>query len=156
MKRTLFSILILSLIFLGCNPKKQRNISSTTELRKKQISKNYFEKIQAIDHWNFRFHKRYDDFTLEEQTAQIRANMDVASELGFNSYLLFQKDAFQELLTWGGKYSPDEELQNAVRKVIAYGKTKGLNLYLHSNQFQWPKEIGVRIQIPMRGNITFK
>jgi len=110
---------------------------------KEVSSKFFFENIQAIDHWNFRYFERYDVFTLAEQTAQIKANMDVAAEMGFTSYLLFQKDAFHELLSWGGKYSPDEDLQNAVREVIAYGKSKGLGLFLHSNQFQWPDEVGV-------------
>lgn len=103
----------------------------------------FFSHIQAIDHWNLRYHERYDVFTLAEQIAQIKANMDVASELGFSSYLLFQKDAFQHLLSWGGKHTPDVDLQDAVMKLIAYGKAKGLDVYLHSNQFQWPRNVGV-------------
>ena len=69
--------------------------------------------------------------------------MDAAADLGFNSYLLFQKDAFQELITWAGKHTPDKDLQNAIRDVIGYGKSKGLDVYLHSNQFQWPNDVGV-------------
>ena len=102
-----------------------------------------FSNIQAIDHWNLRYFKRYEVFSLAEQTAQIKANMDIAQKLGFNSYLLFQKDAFEELLTWGGKHEPNEELKNAVQEAIDYGKSKGVRLYLHSNQFQWPTEVGV-------------
>ena len=90
-----------------------------------------------------RYHKIYDVFDLEEQVEQVKANMDVAAELGFNSYLLFQKNAFQELLTWGGKHIPDEDLKNAVKKVITYGRQKGLDVYLHSNQFAWPEDVGV-------------
>ena len=102
-----------------------------------------FKDIQVIDHWNLRYYKRYGTFSLAEQVAQIKANMDVAEKLGFTSYLLFQKDAFKRLLTWGGKCSADKALQDAIRDVIAYGKTKGLDVYLHSNQLQWPDEVGV-------------
>jgi hypothetical protein len=56
---------------------------------------------------------------------------------------LFQKDAFQELLTWGGKHKPDEDLKNAIKEVIAYGKQKGLDVILHSNQFAWPDDVRV-------------
>ena len=103
----------------------------------------FFQHVQAIDHWNLRYHNSYDVFTLSEQIEQIKANMDVAATLGFDSYLLFQKDAFQELLTWGGRHSADRDLQKAVMEVIAYGKSKGLDLYLHSNQFSWPEDVGV-------------
>jgi len=102
-----------------------------------------FDELQVIDHWNLRYHKEYDDFSLEEQVAQIRRNMDVASELGFTSYLLFQKDAFPELLTWGGRHEPDDDLRRAVREVLDYAKERGLKLYLHCNEFMWPDGVDV-------------
>lgn len=102
-----------------------------------------FEELQVIDHWNLRYHREYDDFSLDEQVAQIKRNMDIASELGFTSYLLFQKDAFPELLTWGGRHEPDDDLRTAVREVLDHAKERGLDLYLHSNEFLWPDEVGV-------------
>jgi len=138
----LYSIFILVFSIPGCSSPKSNN-SSAADSAEKEAAEYYFKNIQVIDHWNLRYHKRYDTFSLQEQVAQIKANMDVAAELGFNSYLLFQKDAFQELLTWGGKHKPDEELKNAVKEVIAYGKQKGLDVYLHSNQFAWPEDVGV-------------
>jgi len=143
MKNSVLLYLILFFILLGCNSKNKGNLSQSTESVSKQKSAYYFEIIQAIDHWNLRYHNRYDVFSLEEQVDQIKANMDVASELGFNSYLLFQKNAFQELLTWGDKHTPDTDLQKAVKDVIAYGKSKGLDLILHSNQFAWPDDVEV-------------
>jgi hypothetical protein len=128
--------------FFGCSSKGSGNVSQSDTVGE-NATDYYFKTIQVIDHWNLRYHKRYDIFTLQEQVFQIKANMDVAAELGFTSYLLFQKDAFQELLTWGGKHEPDRELINAVKEVIEYGKQKGLDLYLHSNQFAWPGDVGV-------------
>ena len=144
-KSVLYSFLLFIPFFIiaGCNSGKTGSISSNSELDENQNFEYFFQNIQAIDHWNLRYHNRYDVFTLDQQVAQIKANMDVAGDLGFNSYLLFQKDAFQELLTWGGKHSPDKDLQNAVKEVVAYGKHKGLDLYLHSNQFSWPDDVGV-------------
>jgi len=138
----LYSIFILLFSIHGCSSPKSNN-SSAADSAEKEAAEYYFKNIQAIDHWNLRYYKRYDTFSLQEQVAQIKANMDVAAELGFNSYLLFQKDAFQELLTWGGKHESDEELKNAVKEVIAYGKQEGLDVYLHSNQFAWPDDVGV-------------
>jgi len=126
----------------GCTLKKKGHDPSVkTELVQK--FKYEFKNIQVIDHWNLRYHKRYDVFNLTEQVSQIKVNMDVAAELGYDSYLLFQKSAFQELLSWGGKHQPDEELQDAVTEVIKYGKSKGLDVMLHSNQFAWPEDVGV-------------
>jgi hypothetical protein len=133
---------IFVIYIFGCSSGKINN-SYSINSGKKEAAEYYFKNIKAIDHWNLRYHKRYDTFSLKEQVSQIKANMDVAAEMGFNSYLLFQKDAFQELLTWGGKHEPDEELKNAVKEVIAYGKQKGLDVYLHSNQFAWPDDVGV-------------
>ena len=81
MKKTIILYLILCIFLFACDSKKNGNPLSTSE--------PYFKNIQAIDHWNLRYHQRYDVFTLEEQVAQIKANMDVAAELGFNSYVLF-------------------------------------------------------------------
>ena len=145
MKRNItffYCSIIFFFSFFGCSSKKSNNLSQS-DSAVKQAAEYYFKNIQVIDHWNLRYHKQYDIFTLNEQVSQIKANMDVAAELGFNSYLLFQKDAFQELLTWGGKHKSDEELKNAVKEVIAYGKQKGLDVYLHSNQFAWPEDVGV-------------
>ncbi|MGK7395426.1 MAG: hypothetical protein ACNS62_12695 [Candidatus Cyclobacteriaceae bacterium M3_2C_046] len=145
MKRNLifpFSIFIILFSIFGCSSNKSNNISSLGS-GEKEAEGYYFKHIQVIDHWNLRYHKRYEIFSLKNQVSQIKANMDVAAELGFNSYLLFQKDAFQELLTWGGKHEPDQDLQNAVKQVIAYGKQKGLDVYLHSNQFAWPDDVEV-------------
>ena len=143
-KNFIFLIPIIILLFslFGCSSQKSNNLTSIYS-RKKNTKGYYFKNIQVIDHWNLRYHKRYDIFSLKEQVSQIKANMDVAAELGFNSYLLFQQDAFQELLTWGGKHEPDQDLKNAVREVIAYGKQKGLEVYLHSNQFAWPDDVDV-------------
>jgi len=138
----LYSVFILLFSILGCSSKKNNYLSQSDSVEK-QAAEYCFKNIQVIDHWNLRYYKRYDIFTLNEQVSQIKANMDVAEELGFNSYLLFQKDAFQELLTWGGKHKPDEELKNAIKAVISYGKQKGLDVYLHSNQFAWPEDVGV-------------
>lgn len=138
----LFFIFILLFSAFGCSSQKSNSLSPT-DSGDKEAAEYYFKNIQVIDHWNLRYHKRYDTFSLKEQVSQIKANMDVAAEMGFNSYLLFQKDAFQELLTWGGKHEPDEDLKNAIREVIAYGKQKGLNVFLHSNQFAWPNDVGV-------------
>jgi hypothetical protein len=102
-----------------------------------------FDELQVIDHWNLRYHQQYDDFNLEEQVAQIKRNMNVASKLGFTSYLLFQKDAFPELLTWGGRHEPDDDLRRAVREVLDYATESGLDLYLHCNQFMWPDDVNV-------------
>ncbi len=141
MKKTcIASLIILTVLLAGCRNSTRNQTNKPGNTQKSEL---YFENVQAIDHWNFRYHKRYDDFNLEDQIAQVKANMDVAAEFGFNSYLLFQKDAFQELLTWDGKYAPDEELKSAIREVIKYGRSKGLGLYLHSNQFAWPDEVGV-------------
>jgi len=136
------SIIILLFSIFGCASKKRDN-SSSPDSGTQKTAEYYFKNIQVIDHWNLRYYKRYNIFSLKEQVAQIKANMDVAAELGFTSYLLFQKDAFQELLTWGGKHEPDRDLRNAVKEVIAYGKQKGLDVYLHSNQFTWPDDVGV-------------
>lgn len=141
-KNTIVLLFLLVILFAACNTKQKGDLSSSTE-SSREHTKVYFKNIQVIDHWNLRYHKRYDLFSLEEQVNQIKANMDVSAELGFNSYLLFQKSAFQELLTWGGKHEPDTELQNAIGEVIAYGKQKGLDVFLHSNQFAWPKDVGV-------------
>lgn len=111
------SIIILLYSIFGCSSKTNNNTSSL-DSGEKEARQNYFTNVQVIDHWNLRYHKQYDTFGLKEQVAQIKANMDVAAELGFTSYLLFQKDAFQELLTWGGKHEPDQDLQNAVKEVI--------------------------------------
>ncbi|WP_462319675.1 hypothetical protein [Marinilabilia sp.] len=138
----LYSVSILLFSIFGCSSKKNNNLSQSDSVEK-QAAEYGFNNIQVIDHWNLRYHKRYNIFNLNEQVSQIKANMDVAAELDFNSYLLFQKDAFQELLTWGGKHKPDEELKNAVKEVISYGKQKGLDVYLHSNQFAWPEDVGV-------------
>lgn len=138
----LYSVSILLFSIFGFSSKKSNNLAQS-DTGEKQAAEYYFKNIQVIDHWNLRYHKRYDIFNLNEQVLQIKANMDVAAELGFNSYLLFQKDAFQELLTWGGKHKPDKELINAVKEVIAYGKQKSLDVYLHSNQFAWPDDVGV-------------
>jgi len=143
MPKIRFTLLVLFCVLLSCQLKNKENVSSSEKFSKDHKTEYYFKNIQAIDHWNLRYHKRYDIFSLEDQVNQIKANMDVAAELGFNSYLLFQKNAFQELLTWGGKHEPDTELQNAVQEVIAYGKQKGLDVFLHSNQFAWPKDVGV-------------
>ncbi len=102
-----------------------------------------FSDLQVIDHWNLRYHEAYEDFSLDEQVAQTKRNMDVASRLGFTSYLLFQKDAFPELLTWGGKHEPDDDLRRAVREVLDYAGERGLKLFLHCNQFMWPDNIDV-------------
>ncbi|MBN2632169.1 MAG: hypothetical protein JXR66_01340 [Bacteroidales bacterium] len=143
-KNFIFLIPIIILIFyiFGCSSPKSNNLASS-DPGEKSAKDYYFKNIQVIDHWNLRYHKRYDIFSLNDQVSQIKANMDVASELGFNSYLLFQKDAFQELLTWGGKHEPDQDLIIAIKEVIAYGKQKGLDVYLHSNQFAWPDDVGV-------------
>ena len=102
-----------------------------------------FDELQVIDHWNLRYYGAYDDFTLKEQVAQIKRNMEVAAGLGFTSYLLFQKDAFPELLTWGGRHEPDQDLRRAIREVLDYATERGLKLYLHCNQFMWPDEVNV-------------
>lgn len=107
------------------------------------VARKAFATLQVVDHWNLRYHKEYDDFTLAEQVAQIKRNMDVFSKLGFTEYLLFQKDAFRELLTWGGTHEPDQELRQAVGEVIAHGKARGMRVFLHSNQFLWPEDAGV-------------
>ena len=137
-----YCVFIILFSIFGFSSKKSNNLSPLDSDEKKAVE-YYFKNVQVIDHWNLRYHKRYDIFTLNEQVSQIKANMDVAAELGFNSYLLFQKDAFQELLTWGGKHMPDTELINAMKEVIEYGKQKGLDVYLHSNQFAWPGDVGV-------------
>lgn len=145
MKRNLIFLYCIFIPFFsvfGCSSKKSNNLSPS-DSGEKEAAEYYFKNIQVIDHWNLRYHKRYEIFSLNEQVLQIKANMDVAAELGFNSYLLFQKDAFQELLTWGGKHEPDTEFINAIKEVIAYGKQKGLDVYLHSNQFAWPDDVGV-------------
>lgn len=146
-RNIIFLITNIILIFsiLGCSSKKRDNLSSL-DPGEKEGAEYHFRNIQVIDHWNLRYYKRYDIFSLKEQVSQIKANMDVAAELGFNSYLLFQENAFQELLTWGGKHEPDEDLKNAVIEVIAYGKQKGLKVHLHSNQFAWPDDVGVDYQ----------
>lgn len=138
----LYCIFILLFSIFGCSSRKSNNLSSLNSDEKEE-AENYFRNVQVIDHWNLRYYKRYDIFSLKEQVSQIKSNMDVATELGFKSYLLFQKDAFQELLTWDGKHVPDQDLKNAVKEVIAYGKQKGLDVYLHSNQFAWPDDVGV-------------
>ena len=102
-----------------------------------------FKDLQVIDHWNLRYHEKYDEFTLAEQVAQIKRNMDVAAQLGFTSYLLFQKDAFPELLTWGGRHEPDEQLRAAVQEVLDHATARGLKLYLHCNEFVWPDSVDV-------------
>lgn len=117
-----------------------------SDIQNKSVGTKYFENIQLIDHWNLRYHKRYDVFTLKEQVEQIKSNMDVAAELDFNSYLLFQKDAFKELLSWGGKHDPDIDLQKAVKEIISYGKQRGLDVFLHSNQFLWPENVGINYE----------
>ena len=138
----LIPITIIIISLFGCSSPKSNN-SIPFDSSEKSAKGYYFKNIQVIDHWNLRYYKRYDIFSLKEQVSQIKANMDVAAELGFNSYLLFQQDAFQELLTWGGKHEPDQDLKNAVKEVIAYGKQKGLDVYVHSNQFAWPDDVGV-------------
>jgi hypothetical protein len=69
--------------------------------------------------------------------------MDIAVRLGFTSYLLFQEEAFPELLAWGGKHKPDEILRKAVHELLDHATACGLRLYLHCNEFMWPKEVGV-------------
>jgi hypothetical protein len=69
--------------------------------------------------------------------------MDVASQLGFNSYLLFQKDAFPELLNWGGRRRPDERLRKAIRDVLDHATARNLKLYLHCNEFMWPDGVDI-------------
>jgi hypothetical protein len=102
-----------------------------------------FKDLQVIDHWNLSYHEEYDEFTLAEQVTQIKRNMDVGAQLGFTSYLLFQKDAFPELLTWGGRYKPDQQLRAAVQEVLDHAMARGLKLYLHCNEFMWPDSVDV-------------
>jgi len=102
-----------------------------------------FKDLQVIDHWNLRYYREYDEFSLDEQVAQIKRNMDIAAQLGFTSYLLFQKDAFPELLTWAGRHEPDRELRRAVRDVLDYATVCRLKLYLHCNEFMWPDNVDV-------------
>lgn len=115
-----------------------------------------FDELQAIDHWNLRYHGEYGEFTLQEQVEQIKRNMDVASNLGFTSYLLFQKDAFPELLTWGGSHEPDHDLRRAVREVLDHATKRGLKLYLHCNQFMWPDEVDVPFEDTQAAWATYR
>ena len=107
------------------------------------VEPKVFKDLQVIDHWNLRYHKEYDEFSLDHQVAQIKRNMDVASQLGFTSYLLFQKDAFPELLTWGGRHEPDKALQQAVQEVLDHAAARRLKLYLHCNEFMWPDSVDI-------------
>ena len=107
------------------------------------VGRTVFQDLQVIDHWNLRYHEEYDEFTLTEQVAQIKRNMDVAAALGFTSYLLFQKDAFPQLLTWGGRHQPDRELRRAVQDVLDHASARGLDLHLHCNEFMWPDSVDV-------------
>ncbi|MBN2315991.1 MAG: hypothetical protein JXM79_18840 [Sedimentisphaerales bacterium] len=102
-----------------------------------------FKDLQVIDHWNLRYHKEYDEFSLDQQVAQIKRNMDVSAQLGFTSYLLFQKDAFPELLTWGGRHEPDKDLRSAIQNVLDHAASRGLKVYLHCNEFMWPDSVDV-------------
>jgi len=108
-----------------------------------RVHPKVFTDLQVIDHWNLRYYEEYDEFTLAEQVAQIERNMDVAAQLGFTSYLLFQKDAFPELLTWGGRHEPDQPLRAAVQQVLDHATARGLKLYLHCNEFMWPDSVDV-------------
>ena len=107
------------------------------------IRTKVFKDLQVIDHWNLRYYEEYDEFTLAEQVAQIKRNMDVAARVGFTSYLLFQKDAFPELLTWGGRHEPDQQLRAAVQQVLDHATARRLKLYLHCNEFMWPDSVDV-------------
>ena len=144
MKRTIFA---LTVFVLGVGAPLDRPLRSQDlewpGAAAVPVEAKSFDELQVIDHWNLRYHNEYDDFTLEEQVEQIKRNMDVASELGFTSYLLFQKDAFPELLTWGRKHEPDDDLRRAVRQVLDYAKERRLKLYLHCNEFMWPDDVDV-------------
>ncbi len=130
---------------VGQTPARSVSLSATQTPEGKAIPaySKAFEELQVIDHWNLRYYQEYDEFTLDEQVAQIQRNMDVAAELGFTSYLLFQKDAFAELLTWGGRHEADVELRQAVEDVLDHATARGLKLYLHCNEFMWPDSVDV-------------
>jgi len=115
----------------------------STALKMPAVQPKAFKDLQVIDHWNLRYHKEYEEFSLQEQVAQIKNNMDVAAQLGFTSYLLFQKDAFPELLTWGGIHEPDLELRSAIQDVLDHAASRGLKVYLHCNEFMWPDSVDV-------------
>ncbi len=107
------------------------------------VAKKTFTELQVIDHHNLRRHRPDDPSAVAAEVSQIKRNMDIAARLGFTSYLLFQEEAFPELLAWGGKHNPDETLRKAVHEVLDHAKASGLKLYLHCNEFMWPREVGV-------------
>ena len=61
----LFSIFILLFSIFGCSSKKSNNASSLIS-GEKEAAEYSFKNIQVIDHWNLRYHKRYDIFSLKE------------------------------------------------------------------------------------------
>ena len=105
--------------------------------------KRAFEALQVIDQWNLRQLRAADAGALPQQVARIKGNMDAFSKLGFSEYVLFQKESFQEHLTWGGKHTPDGPFRHAVREVIELGKARGMKVFLHSDAFTWPAGVGV-------------
>lgn len=148
-KHKLMAVIYLTLImwFLPAGAYAQAIVpSSAPEMpagKSISIKPKAFKDLQVIDHWNLRYHKEYEEFSLQEQVGQIKRNMDVTAQLGFTSYLLFQKDAFPKLLTWRGRHAPDQELRAAVQEVLDHAMARGLKLYLHCNEFMWPDSVDV-------------
>jgi len=113
-----------------------------------------FTELQVIDHWNLRYTPTTSG-ELNKQVAQIMRNMDIAAFMGFQSYLLFQKDAFSELLSWSGRKTPHSGLRASVQQVLTHATNKNLKLYLHANQFEWPSCVGVAYKDTLEAWATY-
>lgn len=134
--------ILLSCMAMGvlCAGAQNRDWPGNKEIA---LQQKVFIDLQVIDHHNLRRYRPDEPEVVAREVAQIKRNMDVAAQLGFTSYLLFQEEAFPELLTWGGKHEPDDKLRKALREVLDHATARGLGLHLHCNEFMWPKDVGV-------------
>lgn len=121
--------------------------------------------VALVDHYNLRYVEKLEN--TQTEVAQIKRHLDAARHYGIETYILFARDTFEALLTYdfeldgigklgdalpatGRHWTEAIWLREQMAEVIEYARRQGIRLLLHSNQFDFPKEIyaliGERVQ----------